>query len=89
MKKLICSIYDEKSELFTNPILQITKGEALRNFITEVESGKSMLSSHPQDFKIYELGTFDDQSAKFIIYDIPRLLDSAINYKKETPTNET
>lgn len=61
MKKLI-SLYDNKSQSFTPPITYTTQGVAVRQIESEMEHKDSMLHKYPDDYTIYELGTFDENT---------------------------
>jgi hypothetical protein len=51
-------------------------GVAIRSFSDEVnrQSDDNQLHNHPDDFDLYELGEFDDNSGTFALHDQPKLL---------------
>lgn len=66
MKLKVFSVYDEKACAFSSPFNMAHKGQAMRAFQDLIQDGKSMVSKHPGDFKLYELGEFDDNSGKYV-----------------------
>lgn len=64
ISKKIFSIYDRKAETFGEPILQPTLGSMLRALEQEFENEDSMLSKYPEDYVLYELGTFNAESGE-------------------------
>lgn len=66
MIRLLCSVFDSASQLFGQPIFVVAKGQALRSFSDEVQrqAPDNPLSQHPDDFSLYVLGEFDDESGE-------------------------
>lgn len=62
----IYAIYDNKAEAFMQPFFAATPGLALRTFEDNANNPDSILSKHPNDFCLYEIGVFDDQTAEII-----------------------
>lgn len=79
MSHKIFSVYDSKSGYYCSPFFLKSTGEALRSFM-DTASGKkdSMISQHPEDFTLFELGTYDEIKAVFEVYPSPRSLGVAI-----------
>lgn len=82
MELRIYSIRDSKAEIFNQPIFQKTHGEAERNFQTLVKDEKSMVSKYPEDFDLYYLGTYDDQTGLVKPLDTPQHIVKAISLKQ-------
>lgn len=61
MKQLGFSIRDAKSESWSPPMWMRSRGEAIRSFADEVNSGgeTSMIARHPEDFTLFYVGEFD------------------------------
>lgn len=76
----IFSIYDSKAEAYMQPFFMKTKGEAVRAFSDLVRDPQSMVSKHPEDYVLFEIGSFDDQKAEICVLDSPRSLGVAIEY---------
>lgn len=64
MKLFMFSILDAKVGAFAPPFYARSLGEAVRT-VTDTLLADSQLSRHPEDFHLYELGSFEDQSATF------------------------
>jgi len=58
------SVRDSKTEVFNTPFYQKTHGEAERSFRQICTDDKSMVSKYPEDYDLYYLGEFDDQTGK-------------------------
>jgi len=76
------SIRDTKAEIFNPPFFKHTHGEAERDFSTLVNDEKSMPSKYPEDYDLYYVGTYDDQTGKLSPVDTPEHLIKAIQVKK-------
>lgn len=76
------TIYDCKAEAYLKPFMYQNKGEAIRAFSDTVNSNDSMLNKHPEDYTLFELGTWDDNTAKYDIYFTPVSLGKALEYLK-------
>ena len=74
------SIRDAKAEAYGNPFTQKTKGEALRSFMTAVNDPKTTLHQYPEDFDLYQIGTWNDQNGKIDHLETPKHLAKAIEY---------
>lgn len=81
MKYIAVSILDVKLECFGRPAFVRAKAEAVRSFSDEVNrpSADNPLNGHPEDFALYFLGEFDDESGRFVSPDRPEMLVQAIN----------
>jgi hypothetical protein len=51
-------------------------GVAIRSFSDEINrnNADNQLFNHPDDFDLYELGEFDDNSGLFALHEQPKLL---------------
>lgn len=74
MIKSIFSIFDEKSKLFLPPMFYVNNGEAIRAFTDLVNNKQTFLHTHPEDYKLYYVGTFNDLTCKFQSTDQPDFL---------------
>lgn len=76
----VYSIKDVKVEAFMSPFFMPTDGAALRAFADEANSADSNLRKHPEDYVLYGLGDWDDQTGKLSPFDAPRSLGVASEY---------
>lgn len=81
MIKKVFSIRDAKGEVFHQPFFKLTHGEAERDFKTLVNDDKSTLSQYPEDFDLYYLGEYDDQTGLVKSLDTPTHIVKAISVK--------
>jgi hypothetical protein len=59
------SVYDQKAEVFNPPFFQNTHGQAERSFRQTVSDEKTMMNKYPEDYDLYYLGEYDDNTGKF------------------------
>lgn len=76
----IFSINDVKALSFGQPFFAVNKGIAVRMFSDLVNDKNSMVSKHPDDFKLYMLGEFDDNSGGLSPVAQPEFLHSASEF---------
>lgn len=64
MEKLqMFCIYDCKMELYLSPFTAINAAVAAREFETAVMTPNHNFNQHPDDYSLWEIGEFDQQSA--------------------------
>lgn len=73
------SIRDSKASIFNPPFYKKTHGEAERDFTTLCKDEKSTCAQYPEDFDLYFLGTYDDQTGVFKSLDTPQHITKAVN----------
>ncbi len=64
MNVLLFTVYDEKAQVFTTPFFVATVGIATRAFSDAINSPDHQFGKHPQDYTLFKLGTFDDNTAE-------------------------
>lgn len=64
MIHVLVSVYDIKADFYSPPLCCKTVNEGLRIFQDACSTPGSTLSAHPEDYKLYRLGTFDDNSGR-------------------------
>ncbi len=76
MKMIVCSIKDRAAEAFGRPFFLPAVGVAVRSFQDEVNrpAEDNQVYQHPDDFDLYELGSFDDANGRFDLYEDPKVL---------------
>lgn len=84
MVKKICVVYDSKAEAYLNPFFVRSSGEAIRGFGDEAnsKSSDSQLSMHPEDYTLFELGTWDELSGVIELYETKKSLGIGIDFKR-------
>jgi hypothetical protein len=58
--KIVTAVYDQKSESYGRPIVENTVGAAVRAFEHEATQGDNALAKFPQDFSLWQIGTYDE-----------------------------
>ena len=76
MNMIVCSIKDRAADAFGRPFFVPAVGIAIRGFQDKVnrQDKDNQVFNHPDDFDLYELGMFDDESGMFDLLDVPKLL---------------
>lgn len=74
MKLLVMSILDNKVGAFTSPFYSRAKGEAIRSFSDAVNEEKSQFNRHIDDYALYLLGVFDDNTGMFVTQEPQRVI---------------
>lgn len=73
--------HDLKLGVFLSPWFTVHAGTALRTWEELVNDGKSVFAKHPSDFRLCEVGEFDDLSGKLIACE-PKQIATALEYLK-------
>lgn len=60
--KGLYTLYDSKSETYSNPFTHNSLGDAIRSFTDAVNTGdpKSLLVAHPEDFTLFHIGNYNE-----------------------------
>ena len=76
MKLHVVSVRDRAADAFGRPIFVAAIGQAIRSFQDEINrSGENNeMNKHPDDYDLYHLGTWDDESGKFEMLAEPKQL---------------
>ena len=79
MKMVIVSILDTAAGAYGRPAFVASEGVAVRQFQDEVNraSEDNQLYRHPDDFNLYYLGTFDDNTGGMDLLAQPKLIARA------------
>lgn len=90
MEKKLFTVYDSKSETYLSPVAHNATGDALRSFADAVNAPpkSSNLSDHPEDFTLFEIGTFNICTGELIAIDKKSLangIDVKINDITQQP----
>lgn len=76
MKLVLCTVKDRAADAYGRPMFVPSVGVAIRSFSDEVnrDDPENQLNRHPDDFDLYELGEFDDNTGLFALHEQPKLL---------------
>lgn len=82
MIKKVISVYDEKAEIFMQPVYFNTLGEAIRAITDCILDPNHQFAKHTSDFTLFLIDEFDDVSGEFI--GTPKKpLGNLVEFKKE------
>lgn len=72
----MCSVRDVVASTFGRPIFAPNTASAVRSIQNEVNRPQdgNMLNTHPDDFELYHLGNYDDQTGGVEMLPQPQLL---------------
>jgi len=75
----IVSVKDRAVDAYNRPFYVPTIGAAIRSFTDEVNRKESEMQAHPEDYDLYDMGTFCDQTGTFLPPDggVPRVISRA------------
>lgn len=64
MVYMMYSVLDTKSGLYNLPFSAVARGAALRVFGDVCNDPKTSIHAHPEDYNLFEIGTFDDATGE-------------------------
>ena len=80
MKNKLFVVYDTKSETYTTPTSHPARGQAIRSFSDAVNSGDGVLSAHPADFTLFEIGEFDILTGEIAVLPAKEALGNGVDF---------
>lgn len=78
----VFSVFDEKAQVFGQPFFLPHNGIALRSFSDLVQDSQTSINRHPEDFKLYLIGSYDDNSGSLNPVAQPEFLANATDFVK-------
>lgn len=81
----IFAIRDNKAEAFNTPFFTPTKGLAIRSFQEAVNDKNTPFSKYPDDFTMFELGSFDDNTGELTMLSPILAVSNALELVTEAP----
>lgn len=60
----VYAIFDSASGVFTAPTIDISDASAIRAFQQALSNSGSIMNFKPDDFSLYQVGTFDVETGK-------------------------
>jgi len=85
MEHKMYSVRDSKAEVFGSPFYKRTHGEAEREFTTLANDPQSTVNKFPEDFDLYYVGSYDNDSGKILALDSPQHIVKAVQLVKTGP----
>lgn len=77
MNLVAMSVHDVKADYFSPPFFARSRNEGIRSFADAAKDPQSRVNQYPDDFVLYQIGSFSDDSARFIPLDVPDRICSA------------
>lgn len=89
MEKPVVVLFDNVANIYKDPFYPPTKGVALREFQDAVNNPQNgQLFNHPSDFDLFVIGSWDEQTGKLTVLDVPEKLANCASLKMEKVTND-
>ncbi len=83
MKMQIVAVRDIVSNAYSQPQFALHIGQAKRAFGDQCRSNEGDMGRHPEDFEIWHLGEFDDNTGQFELLETPVQIDVGSNYRRQ------
>lgn len=82
------SVYDNKAQAFIPPFFQPKVGQAQRMFTDCANDPAHMFCRNPEDFVLFHLGSWDDNTTVFTPLTSPLNLGLAAQYQRAYKTSD-
>lgn len=82
--KVIVTVKDSKADCYGPLITLGTLPEAIRSFQQLVRDTKSQINMYPDDYDMYQVATWDDQTGKLEAFDTPHHIVKAIQMTEQS-----
>ena len=81
----VYAIYDSAAHVFTAPTIDISDASAVRNFQQAIANSGSVMNFKPDDFSLYQIGSFDVETGELEPFTPPSrlIVGSDGDYRKE------
>ena len=66
MKLCFYSVFDSAVGAYMRPFVMQSDGQAVRQFTDEAVGADNPIASHPEDYSLFRVGMFDDNSGTII-----------------------
>lgn len=81
MKLKVFSVFDVKIGAYNVPFFCQSRGQAVRMFGDQASDPQSNLCKHAEDFTLFEIGEYNDETAKVESLDVPVPIGTALELK--------
>lgn len=76
----IFAVLDHKASAYAQPFFMPTKAQASRAFGDVSLDQKSDIARHPEDYSLYHLGVFHQDTGKIVSFDKPEVICKALDF---------
>ncbi len=80
MKLVVCSVFDSKADAYMQPFYSISRGSAIRSFMDAAQDEGHEFAKHAEDYTLFYLGEFDQQSGNFAMLEAHESMGNALEY---------
>ena len=80
-------VHDSKAECYLPPFHMKSKGDAMRALQALIDDPQHNFCKYAEDFTLFEVGTWDDTSAKYNLLPTPHSIFKFNEVKKYAPVN--
>lgn len=80
MRTLVFTVFDSAAKRYLEPFFAPTVEVALRMFRTIVNTPEHQFSKYPEDYTLFVIGEFDQETAELVKYQEVRSLGVALTY---------
>jgi len=84
----VFTIFDAKAEAYLPPFILPKTSMAKRTFADCVNSKDHQFGAHPEDYTLFTIGTFDDETAQYNLLLTPESLGLGVEYVINSPEVE-
>lgn len=77
MRLMVYSVFDSKAGAYLQPFFAVNRGVAIRSFSAAVADEGHVFHANAEDFSLFELGEFCQESGALIPYGAPEHVTSA------------
>lgn len=86
MRLVLCSVFDVKAGVYSNPQCFRSNGEAIRSFCDACNDERSQFSRHASDYSFWKIGTYEDSTGE-LVNDHVKLIEGveAVSQKDAKP----
>ena len=74
------TVYDSKAEAYLQPFFSSTTGLAIRSFTEAVNQNDHQFSKYPEDYTLFEIGSYNDEDGSFDILDAKKSIGLAVDF---------
>ena len=85
---VVASVYDAKVGTYFQPFFARTRAEALRSFKDTVNQQGHVFNKHPQDFTLFILAVFDEETGGFLNCQAPESMGTGHEYLERPEEDE-
>lgn len=86
MDTVVLAVYDVQAQAYHKPIFVPSRGVGVRMCSDECnrQAQDNVLYQHPEDFRLFELGTWDEASGLFTCHNVPELVCDVSSLRTKT-----